>query len=96
MVVSVKRTKKRPVQSRRLRRGRADLARLRRVSEQEIEATSQPELADLPDDFWEEATIVEPATKQAISLRLDTDVLEWFKARDHGISPGSMQCFAPT
>jgi uncharacterized protein (DUF4415 family) len=60
-------------------RGRADLARLRRVSEREIEATSPPELADLPDDFWDGATVVEPATKQPISLRVDTDVLRWFK-----------------
>jgi uncharacterized protein (DUF4415 family) len=38
-------------------------------------------LADLPDDFWDDATIVEPATKQPISLRVDTDVLQWFKTQ---------------
>ena len=51
------------------------------MSEREIQATSQAELADLPDDFWDEATVVEPTPKQPISLRLDADVLEWFKSQ---------------
>ena len=65
---------------RRPSRGRADLARLRRMSDSEILRTSPPELADLPDDFWSEATVVEPVAKRAISLRVDEDVLAWFKA----------------
>ena len=60
-------------------RGRADLARLRKMTEREIERTSPPELADLPADFWNEADVVIPPPKQAISLRLDQDVLEWFR-----------------
>jgi len=43
--------------------------------------TSPAELADLPDGFWDEATVVEPATKQPISLRVDADVLRWFKTQ---------------
>ncbi len=42
-------------------------------------ATSPPELADLPADFWDHASLTVPVRKQAISLRLDEDVLEWFK-----------------
>ena len=49
------------------------------MSEREIHATSPKELADLPSEFWEQARIVEPSAKQAISLRVDTDVLGWFK-----------------
>jgi uncharacterized protein (DUF4415 family) len=49
------------------------------MSEREIEATSPPELADLPPDFWAEASVVEPSGKQPISLRVDSDVLDWFK-----------------
>ena len=60
--------------------GRADLARLRRMSDQEIERTSPPELRNLPDDFWQNARIVTPVAKQAISIRLDTDVIAWFRA----------------
>jgi uncharacterized protein (DUF4415 family) len=61
------------------RRGRADLARLREVSEGEIARTSPEDLADLPTDFWDDAEIVTPQPKEAISLRVDQDVLEWFR-----------------
>lgn len=61
-------------------RGRADLARLRRMTEAEIMRTSPPELADLPYDYWDSAVLVVPGPKRAISLRVDEDVLEWFKA----------------
>jgi len=60
-------------------RGRADLRRLRDLSDAAIERSSPPELADLPADFWAEAMVVVPSLKRAISLRVDQDVLEWFK-----------------
>jgi uncharacterized protein (DUF4415 family) len=60
-------------------RGRADLARLRRVTEREIGRTSPPEVADLPDRFWEEANLIVAPLKKAISLRIDQDVLKWFR-----------------
>jgi hypothetical protein len=41
-------------------RGSADLVRLRNMSEREIARTSPPELADLPPDFWANATLVDP------------------------------------
>jgi len=50
------------------------------MSELEIARTSPSELADLPDDFWSDAVVVEPVAKRAISLRVDEDVLAWFKA----------------
>ena len=61
--------------------GRMDMARVRRMSEREIEATSPPELAKLPVGFWDDAVLVPPVIKQAISLRLDPDVLEWFRGQ---------------
>ena len=63
-------------------RGRANLARLRAQTEEEIMATSPPELADLPDDFWDEAVMVYPEPKEPISIRVDREVLSWF--RDQG------------
>jgi uncharacterized protein (DUF4415 family) len=41
--------------------------------------TSPEELAGLPDDFWDQADLVVPVAKRAISLRVDEDVLEWFR-----------------
>jgi uncharacterized protein (DUF4415 family) len=60
-------------------RGRANLSRLRMVSDAEIRRTSPAELADLPANFWDEAEVVTPTAKRAISLRLDEDVLDWFR-----------------
>jgi len=51
------------------------------VSDAEIGRTSPPELRNLPADFWNSAVVVEPVSKQAISLRVDADVLEWFRAQ---------------
>ncbi len=80
--MSAKRSKKPSAAAERPRRGRADLARLRRQTERQIAASSPAELADLPPDFWEDAELVWPAPKEAISLRVDKDVLAWFRA--HG------------
>jgi uncharacterized protein (DUF4415 family) len=77
--MSAKRTPKRSQKNERPARGRADLARLRTASERAIELTSPPELKNLPPDFWVDATMVHPIAKQPISLRVDIDVLKWFK-----------------
>jgi len=61
--------------------GRVDLRRLRRVTERELRATSPPELADLPAGFWDDAGVVQPVGKLAISVRIDEDVLAWFRAQ---------------
>ena len=71
---------KRPSSRAEPQRGRADLARLRRATDKAIAASSPPELADLPADFWEDAELVLPR-KEAISLRVDEDVLQWFRAQ---------------
>lgn len=59
--------------------GRAKLAKLRRVSDAEIMRSSPEELRDLPQDFWDDAVPVVPAAKVPISLRVDADVLEFFR-----------------
>lgn len=60
-------------------KGRADLARLRRMTDAEIEATSPPELRNLPESFWQGARVVTPVTKEAISIRLDRDIVAFFR-----------------
>ena len=49
------------------------------MTEAEIRRTAPPELADLPEDFWDDGEVVTPVSKQAISLRVDEDVLDWFR-----------------
>ena len=59
--------------------GRAKLAQLRRISEAAIARTAPDELRNLPDDFWDDAAPVLPSSKVAISLRVDADILEFFR-----------------
>jgi uncharacterized protein (DUF4415 family) len=61
--------------------GKADLARMRRMTEEEIMRTSPPELADLPANWLKEAVLVPPIIKEPISIRVDEDVLAWFRSR---------------
>jgi len=62
-------------------RGRADLDRLRRMTDAEVSDRSPPDLSGLPHDFWDSAELVELVRKQAVSLRIDEDVLDWFRQR---------------
>ncbi|MBL8673017.1 MAG: BrnA antitoxin family protein [Alphaproteobacteria bacterium] len=34
--------------------------------------------------FWARAQVVQPAAKRAVSLRIDGDVLDWFRSRGRG------------
>src|SRR3984893_9904197 len=61
-------------------RGRTDWEYLDRVTDDEIAAAvaSDPDAAPLDVD-WSEAVLVVPANKKAISIRIDQDVLDYFK-----------------
>lgn len=58
-----------------------ELQRLRDLPDKEIDFSDIPELED---DLWENAQVTAPRKKQLISLRIDTDVLRWFKRRGKG------------
>ena len=42
-----------------------------------------PEI-ELDEDFWRDAKVVLPPGKTSVHLRLDKDVLAWFKAQGRG------------
>ena len=46
--------------------GRADLPRLRRLTDAEIEHTAPPELAELPKKFWDAAEPVPAVLKELV------------------------------
>ena len=77
--MSAKRTARPSRPSKQPSQGRANLAKLRRVTEAQIARSAPEELRDLPADFWEDAVPVLPALKVPISLRVDADVLEFFR-----------------
>ena len=43
-----------------------------------------PEAEPLGADFWKSARVVVPRGKTSVHLRLDSDVVEWFKANGKG------------
>ena len=43
-----------------------------------------PEAESLGEDFWKEARVVMPRGKTSVHLRLDSDIVEWFKAHGKG------------
>ena len=51
----------------------------------ETETRSDAPMTKLDADFWEGARVnMPPPGKSSIHLRVDTDVLEWFKAQGRG------------
>lgn len=63
------------------KRGRTDWKRLQKMTDREIDYSDIP-ATDAK--FWEKARIVMPSAKTHLSLRLDEDVVEWFKRQGDG------------
>jgi uncharacterized protein (DUF4415 family) len=65
-------------------KGKTNWARLRKLTDAEIEASIKDD-PDWSDDFdWSEAVLVMPPKKKAISIRVDEDVLDYFKHEGSG------------
>jgi uncharacterized protein (DUF4415 family) len=60
---------------------RKRIQELENIPEDAIDTSDIPELDA---SFWEKAQLVKPITKKAISLRVDSDVLDWFKSQGKG------------
>jgi uncharacterized protein (DUF4415 family) len=65
---------------------RTDLARVQAKTEEELERdiASDADLKDVPEDWVQHAEAVMPTPKKLISLRLDHDVIDWFKSQGPG------------
>src|SRR6266851_8169287 len=68
------------------RRGKTDWAKVAKLTDEEIEAAmaKDPAWADYDDADWSEAVLVIPPKKKAISIRVDEDVLEFFRQEGVG------------
>ena len=66
---------------------KTDYARLAKLSEAQVEriAQSDPDHPGLDDDFWRQVEEIEtPRSKEAISIKLDRDVLAFFRKHGRG------------
>jgi len=60
---------------------RKRLKQINAIKEKDIDYTDIPELDK---DFWDNATPVYPKEKIAISIRLDKDIIDFFKGEGKG------------
>ena len=58
-----------------------DWEKLRRMRAQEIRAgiDADPDAHGTDEAFWQNAKVVWPRPKEAVTMRLDADLLEWFR-----------------
>jgi uncharacterized protein (DUF4415 family) len=68
------------------RKSETDWKRLHSLTDEEIEAAiaNDPDWAEFKDLDWSEAVLVLPPKKKAISIRVDEDVLDFFKNEGAG------------
>lgn len=67
------------------RKGKTDWARFDKLTDKDIAkaVASDPDAAPVDID-WSDAVLVIPARKKAISIRVDEDVLDYFKSQGDG------------
>jgi uncharacterized protein (DUF4415 family) len=65
---------------------RHSLSQIRMMREQGEDRTSPdaPEAESLGADFWSSARVVMPRGKTSVHLRLDSEVVDWFRANGKG------------
>ncbi len=65
---------------------RHSLSQIRMMREQGKDETNPdaPEAESLGADFWSSARVVMPGGKTSVHLRLDSDVVDWFRANGKG------------
>jgi len=69
------------------RQSRTDWGRLKTETDKQIRdaIAGDPDAAPVVSaDWFRHAALLEPQPKKAVSIRLDEDVLEWFKRRGRG------------
>ena len=60
---------------------RSDMKRLKKMKDKDIDFSDSPETDEA---FWADAELVMPAKKKPVYIRLDPDVLEWFRSLGKG------------
>jgi uncharacterized protein (DUF4415 family) len=55
-----------------------DYKKLDQMSEKDIDYSDIPETSK---ELWAQAELIDPGKKKAISLRVDNDILDWFKSQ---------------
>jgi len=62
----------------------SDLARIDALKDEDIDYSEIPDLSTLGEEFWKNAVVKRAEPKAQVTIRLDREVLDWFKAQGKG------------
>lgn len=63
---------------------KSDLARIDALRDEDIDYSEIPDLSTLGAEFWNQAVVKRAEPKAQVTIRLDREVLDWFKAQGKG------------
>ena len=63
---------------------KSDLARIDALKDEDIDYSEIPDLSALGAEFWDKAVVKRAEPKAQVTIRLDREVLDWFKSQGKG------------
>ena len=63
---------------------KSDLARIDALKDADIDYSEIPDLSTLGEEFWSKAVVKQAEPKAQITIRVDREVLDWFRAQGKG------------
>jgi uncharacterized protein (DUF4415 family) len=63
---------------------KSDLTRVDALGDEEIDYSEIPDLSALGEEFWKKAVVKRAEPKAQVTIRLDREVLDWFKSQGRG------------
>ena len=63
---------------------KSDLARVDALKDEDIDYSEIPDLSALGEEFWDKAVVKRATPKAQVTIRLDREVLDWFKSQGKG------------
>jgi uncharacterized protein (DUF4415 family) len=63
---------------------KSDLARIDALKDDDIDYSEIPDLSALGQEFWSKAAVKRAEPKAQVTIRVDREVLDWFRAQGKG------------
>jgi len=63
---------------------KSDLTRVDALKDEDIDYSEIPDLSALGQEFWDKAVVKRAEPKAQVTIRLDREVLDWFKSQGKG------------
>jgi uncharacterized protein (DUF4415 family) len=63
---------------------KSDLTRVDALEDENIDYSEIPDLSALGEEFWKKAVVKRAEPKAQVTIRLDREVLDWFKSQGKG------------